>query len=223
MRKRLVVGGWGVVPTILESCFSSPAIYIDCNPLMPLIINNGLLKTDWIEILLDRMHTFHEGDIDLAGWSTGAIIALALSNYLKPHSLTLLSGTLSFCRRDGYRHGIRSSVLSSMIQNLTTDPAGVVSQFYKTCGLDILPPKPLPWTPSMLIDGLHFLGQVDIRNCVCSGKSVHVFHGKDDSVIPFAAGELVADHCDTKIQMINSTHAFFTGIDIDLITSKDTQ
>lgn len=208
----LVFGGWSLSPSLLEGCFGQDCTYIDSNIVMPeLFDNNNKILSTWPEILQHHLHLSNTHRYHLAGWSTGAIIALALASILQAHSLTLIAPTVSFCRRDGFRHGVHPSVLRSMREQLQLNTRNVLEKFYRSCGFDeTFNPEPIH-TVKQLTLGLHFLEQIDLTKTVNTCSNTNIIHGRNDAIIPYAAAEVVAATCSGSIHCFDAGHAVFYG------------
>lgn len=205
----IVFGGWSISPDILSGIFGSNALYLDSNTVMPeLIGSNGLLKSDWKTILLEKWNILSTTKpLSVSGWSTGAIIATALAKHINPDHLVLLSPTLSFCRKENYRYGVRKSVIESMINSIITDKHKVLEDFRKACGIDCHLKN--DYSSKELIAGLQFLEQVDLR---CENKlkfNTIALHGKSDKIIPVQAGRFLCEQLRCRFFEINGPHAFF--------------
>ena len=135
--KWLVFGGWSLPPDILSPVFSNEATYVDVNKLFLDIIAEKRLKDTWVEIISDKTaHLIAKAPVCIAGWSTGAFFAYALSDIVKPQKMILLSASPSFCKRDGFIHGQDSGVIKVMRRQLTRNKLSVLENFQKQCGLD---------------------------------------------------------------------------------------
>ncbi|MDO5576592.1 MAG: hypothetical protein Q4F84_05890 [Fibrobacter sp.] len=204
----IVIGGWGIKPEILCVIFGKNAHYLDSNTIMTKLIDkNESLKPDWKDIAQKEWNVLLNKPFMVAGWSTGAIIASAIANQINPDYLVLFSPTLSFCRKENYRFGMRSSVLQSMIKMLQTDKQTVMNNFLKSCGIDgIFENK---YSQMELIAGLQFLEQADLRLQKEFNTNAIAIHGTHDSVIPLSAGKLFSEQLKCPFFEINDSHAFF--------------
>jgi pimeloyl-ACP methyl ester carboxylesterase len=209
--KWIVFGGWGIAPDILRPVFGSKSVYIDINDIMSKLFVNNEISLDWLSIVNDVVKPFCKSShIRIAGWSTGAIIACAISTVVNTESLVLLSATPSFCRREGFRFGIRASVLSAMRSGLAKSDNSVLKDF---AVLGCIPEEFVltnRYSVDSLQKGLEFLEQVNLL----AGISHHVgktllLHGKNDAVIPCGAGEYLAKMLGAEIKLFEGGHAFF--------------
>jgi pimeloyl-ACP methyl ester carboxylesterase len=210
-------GGWSLSPALLEGHFGQNCTYIDSNLIMPeLFDKNNKLKDTWPQVVKKHLHLSDTQHYHLAGWSTGAMIALALASTLQVHSLTLISPTLSFCRREGHRHGTHPSVLRSMREQLQQLPRNVLQKFYLSCGFDETFKPVVSYTIEQLTLGLHFLEQVDLTKIVFACSNTIIIHGRNDAIIPYPAAEATAGFCSGTLHCIDAGHAVFYGRETEL-------
>ena len=204
-----VLGGWGVKPTLMKPVFGEQSTFIDINPLMPSLIDNGVLSADWKDRLYKKIVPFTNSPHYLAGWSTGAIAALALAPILKPSALVLFSATLSFCKRENFSFGARKPVLRSMIQSLGNDSSIVLKEFYERCGLSS-EKIDSQYTEQELVAGLNFLESVSIDEPeIPAGCKTLLFGGKQDKIIVPEAGRATGKSLGCLHIEYDGQHAFF--------------
>jgi hypothetical protein len=147
----------------------------------------------------------------LAGWSTGAIIALGCCARLQPHALVLISATQSFCRTPEFRNGMHPAALTAMRNKLSTDTPEVLRDFRKRCGLPDAAAVNTRWSPAELAAGLQALAAIVISP---AGKSVPpplFVHGCNDTIIPFAAGEQAHHFLGGRLLALDAPHACFVN------------
>ncbi len=185
----IVLGGWGVEPEELRPIFGDHAHYIDTNRLMPEIVDARLLRSDWRERCVAAIAPLLHAPRLLAGWSTGAMIALGCTALCEVDALVLISATPSFCRFPDFRHGMRPIVLRSMREKLSIDPSSVLCDFRKQCGIVDEASIAFPWTTDELLCGLHALEQITLFGLAPLRCKPLFIHGKNDTIIPHAAGE----------------------------------
>ncbi len=209
----VVIGGWATSPAVLRSIFGNRATYIDINHLMPSIVNDEKLVGNWKQKLKDLLFPYWSTDMTLAGWSTGAIAAAAIADNVNISTLILLSATPSFCRRDGFRHGMRPQIVHNMITTIKENKVAVLKQFYYQCGFRTdVPFDCSQYTIEELTCGLHFLLQanllsiIPLRNSSCQ---IHCLHGSDDRIIPSDAGNYLCLQIGGKWHQLSGPHAFF--------------
>jgi surfactin synthase thioesterase subunit len=208
--KWVVFGGWSLPPEMLKPLFGEQSIYIDVNHLFHQVINNDALIDRWPDRLLDAvMPLLPDNELRLAGWSTGSFFAYALAGLLQPSRLALLSGSLSFCNQGGYRFGQETSTLKIMRRQLKRDRISVLKDFQHQCGLSDYSPFAEKYSPEALFAGLVFLEHVDMSQFPKPLCTTHVFHGKEDAIIPFRAGEFLAKEIGAKIAILPGGHVFF--------------
>jgi predicted esterase len=204
----VVFGGWAIEPQILEPIFGHKAIYLDINLIIQDIIQDCRLMDNWAQYLYNQHIAPLPEPIFLGGWSTGAIIALALANQSKAKELVLLSSTQSFCRRPGFPHGTRPSVLSLMRNQLDENHQTVLNQFLTRCGINSYESKS-HYSVNQLKNGLFFLEQADLTGLDRFTGTGIAFHGNHDLVIPVEAGRLASANAGCTFQELEGTHSFF--------------
>lgn len=217
--KWTVLGGWATVPELLRPLFGNGARYVDINPLMPDLIDDGMLRSDWRSRCIQLLSLDRDRRHLLAGWSTGAMLACGCAAGLGADALVCISATPSFCRSSAFSHGTRPSILRTMRKELSSDPEAVVRNFRIRCGLHDTDPVTVRWTAEELLYGLIFLEQLslfDISGLSCPVLSVH---GTADRIIPHSAGKYLCRQLDGTFLSINAPHACFIGHS-DTIRSK---
>jgi pimeloyl-ACP methyl ester carboxylesterase len=188
----------------------------------------------------------HGAPLGIAGWSTGAMLAWTVAGKLKPAAGVFISATPSFCRRSesGFLSGQRSSVLKSMREKLLIDPDDVVEEFYRQCGIAIQPmpvrsslfdhctstATPVAGADSsiktpdankgatceQLLSGLNFLEQSTLLPVAKAGFPSFFIHGKNDTVIPIAAGRYFCTEAGGTFAECYGPHAFFLENPVEL-------
>jgi pimeloyl-[acyl-carrier protein] methyl ester esterase len=208
----LVFGGWGIGPKLPRPLFGDNATYVDVNPLMLSLFDNETLLSDWVakvERIFEKELAAANG---IAGWSTGAIIASALALRAEPHKLVLLSATPSFCRREGFRSGWKTSVLAAMRERLLTPGNTVLRDFLLTAGLSPEVCESAQYDVNSLAAGLLFLEQVNLLPVLAKLRCASmVLNGSEDTIVPVAAGKVLADAVGARFVSMPGGHAFFTG------------
>jgi pimeloyl-ACP methyl ester carboxylesterase len=208
MSNWLVFGGWALRPDILRAVFGDQAVYVDTNLCMEGLFRDQRLREDWPERLIGAIAPRLPARCNrLAGWSTGAIIAAALSRHVNPERLALLSVTPSFCRREGFKHGTRPSVLQAMRAGLATDTDETLTKFCAQAGLD--KSYAGPYSAEQLSAGLHFLEQASLLPLAPINQAAIVLHGETDAIIPAAAGREFAASTGAAFSQLSGGHGFF--------------
>ena len=207
----LVFGGWAVSPDILRPVFGEESIYVDINEIMPLLSDDDRLIDDWVDIVKNNIAGYLTKEIaGIAGWSTGAIMACGLAQHIHVKRLVLLSATPSFCRRDGFRFGQRSSIVQAMIDKMEDKNNSVVNDFLIQCGLRENKIMTKVYNEKALVLGLMFLEKVNLIGALKKAEGeVFVVHGRDDKVIPYQAGEALAGMIGADFKICSGSHAFF--------------
>ncbi len=209
--KWLVLGGWAINPDILRPILGNKSTYLDVNEYIPDVIDNDSIAKNWADIITEKIFPFFAKDfIGVVGWSMGAIIACAISQRLNAKKMVLVSATPSFCRRDGFKFGQRSQALRSMRDELLKSPDIVLKNFCKRC--EFPSDMSVPFTKYLqnLSAGLFFLEHCNLLDELKFIKiPALVVHGKDDAIIPLAAGKSVADLINGRFSSFSGGHAFF--------------
>lgn len=209
--KTLVLGGWACPPALLRPLFGTDCEYVDINLLSQNIIESGCLVSNWKERVMDTLGQKAK-DVDyLAGWSTGAIMALGLIPRICPRKTILLSATPSFCRRQHYRFGMPEKMVRVMIRGLTSDREKTLARFFQNCAL----PRPFPetsgYTTRQLSDGLTLLCQLlySPEELKAIHDPIMILHGKDDRIVPCKAGQTLAEILHAPFHRVEGGHGFF--------------
>jgi pimeloyl-ACP methyl ester carboxylesterase len=207
----LVFGGWAVSPEIIRPVFGKKSIYIDINEIIPLLIDNEELSEQWPVIVQKNIDANLTIDIaGIAGWSTGAIIACALAQNIPVKRLVLLSGTPSFCRREGFRFGWRPAILQSMRKKLGEKDNTVVCEFLNQSGIKENDAGSHRYDEKVLSAGLMFLEKVNLLPHLKKAvPNAVVLHGKEDKIVPYQAGAALAGMIGADFVPCNGGHAFF--------------
>jgi pimeloyl-ACP methyl ester carboxylesterase len=247
----LVFGGWALPPSLLEPLFGPDAAYIDTNAIMPYLVNDGKLHSDWQQKLfniVEKKSVIPDKPFGIAGWSTGAMLAWSIACRLNPAAGVFISATPSFCRRreSGFSYGQKCSVLKSMREQLLIDPEAVLMKFYEQCGMQIDVNNDIStsrnsnyplnighviienqikqfngYSIDQLISGLHFLEQATLLPLEMSSFPALFIHGKDDTVIPIDAGRYFCTEASGTFVEHDSPHAFFQNYPVALTKSID--
>lgn len=206
--KWCVLGGWGIEPEVLKPLFGENSNFFDVNQVMCEIVKKGQLCKNWEDVFCKKILSTTDSADYIAGWSTGAIIAMACAKRLKPIRLILISPTLSFCRNTIFKYGIKPVLLQKMREKIFLEPIEVISEFRKKCGFDAKEKQKIRWSKEELICGLYFLEQVIIEP-----KELHclplIIHGTRDEIIPSIAGESLYKKYGGFFLKLDAPHACF--------------
>jgi pimeloyl-ACP methyl ester carboxylesterase len=202
------LGGWSLSPDLLDVVFAKNTSFIDSNEIIDSIVDTSTLSDSWAQDIIKNYFGSFTSDSSLAGWSTGAMIAVALAPILRPKALILISPTLSFIRRDNYIFGTKSSLVTSMINELAADKHKVLEQFHTRCGFETLQNSENYSVP-LLQKGLFFLQQADLLASPTPSCPVICMHGTNDRIIPVKAGHFACDHLCGNMHTFNGGHQFF--------------
>lgn len=206
----IVFGGWAFKPEIFEPLFGGKSVYIDINSIMNEIIGiDQTLASNWAERVADRFTSYFSTDALVAGWSSGAMIAYALSPLVKPAASVFFSSTLSFCRRDTHRFGTKPSLLQSMRLSLKDDKKGVLERFALRCGMDFNSFSAC--SQKELENGLYFLEYADLHNIKPYSSPILLLHGSNDVIVPPDAGKYLSIHAGAIYKEFDGPHAFFVN------------
>jgi pimeloyl-ACP methyl ester carboxylesterase len=218
-----VLGGWGVPPEELRPIFGDNSIYIDVNMLAEVICTAGHLATDWKERIAAAVLPHLENSPLLAGWSTGAILALGCAPLLNLDGLVLISCTPSFCRNATFRFGVHPRILRGMRDKLATNPATVLRDFRRQCGFPVNRSFNAPWTPDALQAGLHLLEQIVLDPAAFPLSCEPLFmHGTRDTIIPFDAGSYLHHSSGGVFVPFDAPHACFIGNETEITSQLET-
>jgi surfactin synthase thioesterase subunit len=215
----VVIGGWGVDPRVLKPLFGTDTLLLNSTRIAESLIHDRTLVPDWKDALADLIvPLLPDKPFGIAGWSTGAIMAWTLAKIVPPAAVVCLSATPSFCRRPGFSHGQHPSMLRTMRKKMADRPAEVLESFYRECGLTNTD-RPAPETDlpiSSLIAGLHFLEQASLFPFEKPDTTALFLHGRQDAVIPSAAGRYFSDQTGGIFEEFDGPHAFFDGHPADV-------
>jgi len=213
------------------------------------IDNDALRSDWQDRILITLKPVIPEKPFGIAGWSTGAIIAAALASKINPGAGIFISATPSFCRRreQNFLQGQRNSVLKTMRDQLAVNHKTVLENFYKQCGLkfppnELISPEINSDTPlslfrqsignkntcvpsennfnnKLLADGLVFLENVNLLPLNKFTSPALFLHGKQDSVVPVAAGRYFCAKAGGSFFEYEGPHAFFMNNHLQIKTA----
>ena len=204
-----VLGGWGIAPEILSPVFGPDSHYIDTNILMEEIIENGHLRQDWRDRCAALLRPHLNSSPLLAGWSTGALIALGCAPRLSISALIIISGTPSFCCTPDFPFGTSSRILRLMRKRLSTSKEAVLHEFRALCGLPPSSTFDIPWSAPTLIDGLHALEQITFATPPSLPCSPLFIHGTNDAIISPEGGEYFYNALGGTLVTLEAQHACF--------------
>lgn len=140
----------------------------------------------------------------LAGWSLGALLALAVAARApaKVGRLLLVAGTPSFVQRDGWPDAMPAATLAEFASAIAADPATPLRHFVagfnrgdaraRAVTAELLRLAALPPT-DVLSAGLAWLRDVDLRaEAPRVTAPTLLVHGAADPLMPLAAGRALA-------------------------------
>jgi pimeloyl-[acyl-carrier protein] methyl ester esterase len=140
----------------------------------------------------------------LAGWSLGAMLALAIAAHHpdKVGKLLLIAGTVSFVQRDGWPDAMPTGTLAEFAGAIAADAAAMLPRFVggfnrgdsraREVTSDILALTALPPT-EVLLKGLDWLRDTDLRTDAGRvAAPTLLVQGSADPLMPLAAGTALA-------------------------------
>lgn len=142
---------------------------------------------------------------NLAGWSLGALLALAVAarHPAKVGQLILVAGTTSFVQRDGWLQAMAPAVLDDFAAAIAADAKTTLPRFVggfnrgdaraKAVTLELLRlAEPHP-SGETLATGLNWLRDVDLRELAPQVKApTLLIHGAADPLMPLGAAQALA-------------------------------
>jgi len=213
--KWIVFGGWSLPATMLLPLFGSESIYIDVNDHFLALAQKEKLIERWPAILHDAVKEIAAGPgACIAGWSTGAFFAYSMAGLLHPRRLALLSASLSFCTRGEFHFGQECSALKIMRRQLRRNKTAVLKDFQKKCGLPEFCKESENYSTEALNAGLVFLEEVDVSLLSKPLCPTTIFHGREDAIIPYQAGEVLSKELGEQITIFPGGHAFFMDTNV---------
>jgi pimeloyl-ACP methyl ester carboxylesterase len=215
-----VLGGWGVDPGVLQPVFGGDAVYLDVNELTASLVTGRRWPVDWQQRCVAAITPRIRQPRLLAGWSTGAMIALGCASLLHVDALVLISATASFCRTPVHSIGIHPRIIATMRRKLLSDRNTVLHDFRIQCGLpDAASAAAAPWSTETLVNGLHALEAINLVDVPPPSCTPLLIHGTQDMVIPFAAGELLHQSIGGTLCTLHAPHACFVNNESAIISS----
>jgi pimeloyl-ACP methyl ester carboxylesterase len=215
----IVFGGWGVKTEILQPLFGPHSIYVDVHALFPSLVCGDQLKEDWKDILTSFVReNFSVNDhLSIAGWSTGAILAFAFAQSMHADKLLLLSGTPSFCRRQGFPYGWKFLAVHAMQKNLLEDKEKTLKQFAAQIGLGDASHLLGNYATGELCAGLTFLAYAHLFPVSEISFDLTVVNGTEDTIIPLQAGRVLCEQAKGRFVEVPGNHTFFMGAGMNFL------
>lgn len=145
------------------------------------------------------------GDVELIGWSTGAMVALeaTAANPARVSRLVLISGTPKFCKSADWRHGLRTASVRALSIGLRRSPERTLSGFFQLAARPVhasdasVRDRVVAAMSSMdtceLAEQLDYLLKTDLRSHVSQIETPCLLvHGDKDAVVPAGASRWLA-------------------------------
>ncbi|OGV66443.1 MAG: hypothetical protein A2283_06910 [Lentisphaerae bacterium RIFOXYA12_FULL_48_11] len=139
----------------------------------------------------------------IVAWSMGALVAIeAIARLgLAASQLIIINGTAKFCADKDYTYGVPEQNIRAMIASLARKPEELLTTFFR----DAMFPETgrsqeierktraaLSIPLETLKDGLSYLLRTDLRQILPEiSVPTLIIHGRQDKIIPFAAGEFL--------------------------------
>ncbi len=140
----------------------------------------------------------------LCGWSLGAMLALQAARLAGPRigGLVLVGATPCFTQRAGWSQAQPATLLETFSAAVAEHPGSALQRFVALSNqgdvqaravnralLQALAAQPLPDTTTLL-QGLHWLGDVDLRAQIAGlAQPTLLIHGDRDPLMPLAAAQ----------------------------------
>lgn len=144
----------------------------------------------------------HPEQTTLFGWSTGAMIALALAAIIQPQKLVLAAPTRQFTASSQFPEGVSGEILDKMIRTITLAPEKTLLHFFRSCGIPASQLPKLSYSVETLHAGLVFLKETTIPLQKLHNTEIRIIHGTADYIIPLPAGERLANELNGDCQRI---------------------
>jgi len=207
----VVLGGWGIAPEILEPVFGASSVYVDVNPLMDEIIDNKRLHPDWRQRSTSLLQPILQQSSPslLAGWSTGALIALGCAPLLSVNALVCISATPSFCRTPEFTFGRHPRILRTMRKKLAADKQSVLDEFKQRCGIPDTLSYKTPWSAETCSNGLHALEQITLFDLPSLSCKPFLIHGTRDTIIALEGSDFLHRTLGGTFLPLDAPHACF--------------
>lgn len=173
----------------------------------------------WAQCLAEKAARIG-GEIFVAGWSMGGMIALEAAG-LRPglfKGLVLIAATPKFCSGPDWKPGVPPAALRAMCAGLRRAGSAVLAEFFRQAALPAVETKDRlqgkteaaqAMNPLELSAGLQYLSAADLRNGARGvAAPALVLHGRGDTIIPAEAGRALKELLPaSKVKIIGGGHA----------------
>lgn len=202
----VLLHGWGMTPRIwngLRICLSPRIVATPALPGHNGTASPGTTLQAWSDAMLAELPE----RCVLGGWSLGAMIALDLARRHPKRfkALVLFGATPKFVTADDWPHGLDADTVNNFTAGFRHDADSTLRRFLALQALGESQRRgvvhslnravnaPHEYRRETLADGLSVLAGTDLRASVADVRvPVHLIHGRDDAVIPLAAGQWLA-------------------------------
>jgi len=216
--QKVVIGGWGISVDYLKK-FLGEGIYIDVNSLIPQLFDGETLSSDWKEKAIELLkQKISDELVTITAWSTGTVFAWLLKDSVQCDSITMISAFPSFCRQEGFRFGMRQSVVQAMRQNLHQDKTKTMRSFFSQCGFAEENMPSISYDTKTLTLGLQFLELASILPIQKLSTPITFIHGSSDKIVSPRSGKLFAEASGGEWREVEGGHAVFeSGRDMRIL------
>lgn len=180
--------------------------------------------TDDFEVAAEHVLASLSAPVCLAGWSLGAMLAMACAARQSPmvKGLILIAGTPSFVQREGWPHAMPPAQLAEFAAAVATDFQGMLPRFVGGFNRGDLKAKEVtrqllemasPKAPDRaLAQGLSWLESLDLRPLLQHiNVPTLIIHGAYDPLMPLSGAQWMAEQIsDARLEVFETcAHAPF--------------
>lgn len=199
----LFLSGWACDSFILPP--NVAATFFDTTKEIQCCVDGDTLLPNWKKLLKEKITPLTSKDTTIVSWSTGSMILLALLEEIPFKECFIYAPALRFIESSKNPKGTKEIHLQAMIDAIDTGRDLTMKKFFRNAGAKELHDVSSSYSNHELKTGLLFLKSIEIRPTNLSEK-VHLFHGIKDRIIPFSAGEIVAQEGKSEITTLEGGH-----------------